>query len=166
MALAAVLAPVGRIIDTQTRKSEVQVATAGQTAFTLVLATYAIGFDVLDVYVNGLKKHIFTDYIETSATTVTFNAAMLGGESVQFIANTILNNGDQAVTNAANAASSANAAALSQAASATSEANANQSAIDANAAISQIPTSFTIPLDYGFVYDQVIAQTIDYGMVI
>jgi len=205
MALAGVLAPVGKIIDTQNRKTESIIATAGQTVFTLVAAAYVPAMDTLDVYVNGIRKDNITDYIESSATTVTFITPLLAGQKVSFVSNVVVNNGNIATNasatasaSAANALVSANNAKASEINAATAEANiianatasatsavatssaaaassatqaqqsasaANQSAIDAANAASSIPSGVTLPTDLGFVYDQVIGQVIDLGVV-
>ena len=69
---------------------EVQVATAGQTVFTLAVNEYTVGAGNLVVFVNGVRQPS-TAYTETGTTgelssTVTFNTAELeAGDQVFFI---------------------------------------------------------------------------------
>lgn len=66
---------------------EDQVATAGQTLFTLTTITYTPGNNGLFVYRNGLlqRKGAGSDYLETSTTEVTFNAGLVAGDRVTFL---------------------------------------------------------------------------------
>lgn len=64
-------------------KTEVFTATAGQTLFTLT-GTYAVGSDVLQVFVNGLLMTKTQDYTETSASSVTFTSGLSAGDEVVF----------------------------------------------------------------------------------
>ena len=50
---------------------EVFTATAAQTVFNTAF-TYTVGLNQLDVYVQGLKKLLTTDYVETDSNTITF----------------------------------------------------------------------------------------------
>ena len=68
---------VGTRIDSQ-RLS--YTATAGQTVFTA--PTYTVGASQLRVYVNGVRQFA-SEYVETNATTVTFNApGLIAGDLV------------------------------------------------------------------------------------
>lgn len=58
-------------------------ATAGQTAFTLAQTSYQPGTGSLAVYVDGVRV---TDYTETSSTVVTFDAGLIAGQEVDFVA--------------------------------------------------------------------------------
>lgn len=49
-------------------------ASAGQTVFTV--ATYAIGANSIEVYVNGVRQRITDDFTETSTTSITFTYAL------------------------------------------------------------------------------------------
>lgn len=69
------------------QKMEKQTATAGQTLFTLLSTTYAVGKNNLAVYVNGVRKFSGTDYSETSATSVTFASGLSLNDKVVFITN-------------------------------------------------------------------------------
>src|SRR3990167_2986073 len=55
-------------------------ASAGQTAFTV--ATYQTGAATLQVFVNGLRQRVTTDYVETDTTTITFNTGLMAGDEV------------------------------------------------------------------------------------
>jgi hypothetical protein len=55
-------------------------ASAGQTAFTV--ATYQTGAATLQVFVNGLRQRVTTDYVETNTTTITFNIGLVAGDEV------------------------------------------------------------------------------------
>ena len=57
-------------------------ATSGQTTFSL---TYTVG--LIDVYVNGVRL-TDSDYTASNGTSVVFNEALFGGESVDIIAYT------------------------------------------------------------------------------
>lgn len=57
-------------------------ATAGQTTFSL---TYTVG--LIDVYVNGVRL-TDSEYTASNGTSVVFNEALFGGESVDIIAYT------------------------------------------------------------------------------
>lgn len=65
---------------------ETQVATAGQTLFTLVDFEYVLGGN-LQVFINGVKqiKGATESYTETTVNTITFNDPIDAGDSVQFI---------------------------------------------------------------------------------
>ena len=61
------------------------VATSGQTVFTLTTMQYIPGVNNLAVYVNGLKQIVGQNYVETSATVVTFTTGLNVGAIVDFI---------------------------------------------------------------------------------
>jgi hypothetical protein len=62
----------------------VQVATAGQTVFTVGF-TYTIGNNTLNVLVNGSKQIATLNYIETNTSTVTFVDGLNVGDVVEFV---------------------------------------------------------------------------------
>jgi len=61
---------------------ERQVATAGQTAFTLT-NSYVVGTNGITVYVNGILQTI-AEYVETSNSVITFNTSLTAGDNVDF----------------------------------------------------------------------------------
>jgi hypothetical protein len=61
-----------------------QVATAGQTAFTVGF-TYTVGNNSLNVLVNGSKQIVTLNYVETNGTTITFLTGLNVGDVVEFI---------------------------------------------------------------------------------
>ena len=61
-----------------------QVATAGQTAFTVGF-TYTVGNNSLSVLVNGSKQIVTLNYTETSSTIVTFVDGLNVGDVVEFV---------------------------------------------------------------------------------
>jgi hypothetical protein len=61
-----------------------QVATAGQTAFTVGF-TYTVGNNSLNVLVNGSKQIVGLNYVETNGTTVTFVDGLNVGDVVEFV---------------------------------------------------------------------------------
>ena len=61
---------------------ERQVATAGQTAFTLT-NSYVVGTNGITVYVNGILQTI-AEYVETSNSIITFNTSLTAGDNVDF----------------------------------------------------------------------------------
>jgi len=61
-----------------------QVATAGQTAFTVGF-TYTVGNNSLNVLVNGSKQIVTLNYTETSSTIVTFVDGLNVGDVVEFV---------------------------------------------------------------------------------
>lgn len=68
-------------------------ATQSQTVFTLTTITYTPGTNTLNVYVNGSKQVLTTDYIETNSTTVTFVSGLNVGDVVDFTTAAILSVG-------------------------------------------------------------------------
>jgi hypothetical protein len=67
------------------QRTERQVAVAAQTVFTLTEFEYEPETGNIAVYVDGLRKFQPTDYVEDSATTITFVTPMAGGEVVQVV---------------------------------------------------------------------------------
>lgn len=65
--------------------TEVQVATAGQTSFTLTSMIYTPTTHTLGVYIDGVNQVVNNSYVETSATTVTFVSGLHVGAVVKFI---------------------------------------------------------------------------------
>jgi hypothetical protein len=61
-----------------------QVATAGQTVFTVGFA-YTVGNNSLSVLVNGSKQIVTLNYVETNGTTVTFVDGLNVGDVVEFV---------------------------------------------------------------------------------
>lgn len=71
----------GEFFDT-----ELQTATAGQTLFTLATVLYTPGQNNIAVYVNGIRMvGNGQDYIELSATEVSFVDALADGDQVYFV---------------------------------------------------------------------------------
>ena len=66
------------------RSQNYQLATAGQTAFTVGF-TYTPGNNSLNVLVNGSKQIVTLNYTETNTTTVTFLTGLNVGDVVEFI---------------------------------------------------------------------------------
>ena len=60
-----------------------QIATAGQTVFTLF--TYTIGYKHLPVFVNGSKQIKSLNYTESSTSSVTFGSGLNVGDIVEFV---------------------------------------------------------------------------------
>ena len=60
------------------------VATAGQTI--VVAPTYVIGNSSLQVYLNGVKQVVTSDYTETSQSSITFASGLTVGDEVELIA--------------------------------------------------------------------------------
>jgi hypothetical protein len=84
-----------------TTSEEVQIATAGQTVFTLTTMQYQPGTNNLVVYVDGVNQVEggSYSYVETSSTVVTFTAGLHVGAVVKFVSAEILSTG---VTDASN----------------------------------------------------------------
>ena len=68
-----------------TTEEESQVATQGQTVFTLTTFDYSPGTNNLAVFVNGSKQVAGLNYSETSLNTVTFLTGLNVGDVVEFI---------------------------------------------------------------------------------
>lgn len=66
---------------------EVQMMSAGQTLVVLTTMAYVVGNHSLTVLVDGLVVDE-ADYTQTSATSITFASAFIGGEQATFITNT------------------------------------------------------------------------------
>jgi len=60
-----------------------QTATSGQTVFTGL--SYTTSNNSMQVFVNGLKKVITLQYIETNSTTITFLSGLTTGDIVEFV---------------------------------------------------------------------------------
>lgn len=58
-----------------------QTASAGQTLFVLG-STYQVGSSGLQVFVNGLRQRVVSDYAETSGSSITFTYPMRAGDEV------------------------------------------------------------------------------------
>lgn len=54
------------------------VATAGQTVFTV--PSYSVGINAIQVFLNGVKLSVATDYAETNTTTVTLSSGASSGD--------------------------------------------------------------------------------------
>lgn len=65
--------------STQGAQNPVNVATSGQTLFTV--SEYGLG-GYLMVFVDGLLKEFNTDYTETSTTSITFATGLTAGQRV------------------------------------------------------------------------------------
>lgn len=76
-----------------TGETETQVATNGQTVFTLTTMQYQTGSDNLAVFVNGSKQIVTVNYNETNATTVTFVSGLSAGDKVEFSTASLVNTG-------------------------------------------------------------------------
>jgi hypothetical protein len=78
-----------------TTAEEVQIATAGQTVFTLTTMQYAPGTNNLVVYVDGVNQIEGGAYsfVETSSTVVTFTAGLHVGAVVKFVSAEVLSTG-------------------------------------------------------------------------
>lgn len=59
-------------------------ATAGQTVFTV--PTYVVAANTLQVFVNGIKVLVSSDYTETNQNTITFGVGLSAGDEVEVIA--------------------------------------------------------------------------------
>lgn len=66
------------------QSAQTQVATGGQTAFSLA-ESYTPGIGALSVYVNGVRMALSHDYLETNSTLVTFTYPLAAGDRVLFI---------------------------------------------------------------------------------
>lgn len=73
-----------------TGETEIQTATAGQTVFTLNTIVYLPGSGTLTVFVDGVNQYEGStySYVETNATTVTFNGGLHEGALVRFTTGT------------------------------------------------------------------------------
>ena len=71
-------------INVKSADQDDQVATAGQTAFTVGF-TYTVGNNSLSVLVNGSKQIDTLNYTETSSTIVTFVDGLNVGDIVEFV---------------------------------------------------------------------------------
>lgn len=83
--------------------------TAGQTVFNLTVFAYAVGTASLDIFVNGVRQNLGSDFTETSASSFTFTTTDIETTDV------IVAVGKVGLTGANNAAASAAASAASAA---------------------------------------------------
>lgn len=68
--------------------SELQIATAGQTVFTLNTISYIPGSNNLRVSIQGATQYLAAGaYVETSSNTVTFSSGLEAGDQVLFTVN-------------------------------------------------------------------------------
>jgi hypothetical protein len=76
-------------------EEEVQVATAGQTVFTLTTTEYQPSTNTLSVFVDGVNQYdgVSYSYVETNSTTVTFSAGLHVGALVKFTTAQTLSSG-------------------------------------------------------------------------
>jgi hypothetical protein len=76
-------------------EEEIQVATAGQTVFTLTTMQYQPGTNSLTVFVDGVNQYDGSSYayVETSSTVVTFTAGLHVGALVKFTTAQTLSSG-------------------------------------------------------------------------
>ena len=65
-------------------QQDYQTAIAGQTVFTVGF-TYTVGYNLLNVLVNGSKQVVTLNYTETSSTIVTFVDGLNVGDIVEFV---------------------------------------------------------------------------------
>jgi hypothetical protein len=63
---------------------ESQVATSGQTVFTLTTMTYVPGSNMLSVFIDGVNQILDEAFTETDSTTVTFTEGLHLGANVRF----------------------------------------------------------------------------------
>jgi hypothetical protein len=63
---------------------ESQVATSGQTVFTLTTMTYVPGSNSLSVFIDGVNQQLGVAFTETNSTTVTFSSGLHVGAKVRF----------------------------------------------------------------------------------
>lgn len=77
--------------------SSLVTATAGQTVVTT--PTYVVGTNTIQVYVNGLKVILGTDFIETSTTSITFSSGLTLGDEVEIVVVQSLTIGTAAASN-------------------------------------------------------------------
>lgn len=78
--------PTGNVTISATGAAdqENQIATAGQTVFTLTTMTYVPGSNTLSVFIDGVNQLLDDAFIETSSTVVTFTAGLHVGANVRF----------------------------------------------------------------------------------
>lgn len=72
------------VIDVSNVNQESQVATAGQTVFTLTTMTYEPGSNSLSVFIDGVNQILDEAFTETSSTVVTFTEGLHVGAKVRF----------------------------------------------------------------------------------
>lgn len=76
-----------------TSETEIQVATLGQTVFTLTTMQYQPNLNNLQVFVDGVNQYdgVGYSFVETNSTTVTFSSGLHLGALVKFTTATTLN---------------------------------------------------------------------------
>ena len=67
-----------------TNQQESQIATSGQTVFTLTTMDYLPGSNTLSVFVDGVNQLLGEAFTETNSTTVTFTEGLHVGANVRF----------------------------------------------------------------------------------
>lgn len=77
--------------------SSLVTATAGQTVVST--PTYTVGTNTIQVYVNGLKVILGTDFTETSTTSITFASGLTLGDEVELLVVQSLTIGTAAASN-------------------------------------------------------------------
>lgn len=77
---------ISQVNSVNTLVPENQIATAGQVLITLLLFTYAPNTDTLMVFVNGVLQVSGVDYLESSASTITFTSPLSAGDRVSVTA--------------------------------------------------------------------------------
>lgn len=85
-------------------------ATAGQTLFTLTEFAYQVGTGSLQIYINGARQRITSDFTETSNSSVTLTSGVEAGDIV-VIAGLVGGTAAQAAAGSAQIAVTAQAAA-------------------------------------------------------
>jgi hypothetical protein len=78
--------------------TQVITATAGQVTFALTVFTYLPGTDTLQIYRNGLRLTLGTDYLETNSSTVTLTTAAAAGDEFLFQSGNVIKNGNALVS--------------------------------------------------------------------
>lgn len=76
-----------------------QIATEGQTVFTLASNSYIVGVNNITIIVNGVLQFTPEDFTETNSTTITFTSGLTAGDKVDFYIN---DNNTSFETNASN----------------------------------------------------------------
>ena len=74
-----------------TGEEETQIATQGQTVFTLTTLQYKLATNNLLVFINGSKQVLGTNFTETSSTVITFVNGLNVGDVVDFCTATPIN---------------------------------------------------------------------------
>ena len=147
-------------------KSQVFIATEGQTDFTITQFTYTPGNGALTIYVNRAKLKA-ADVTELTTTTFRIPACDVDDE-VEVVANTAIQDPSSAVAQAQAAAAAASASETNAAASETnagiSESNAATS--ETNAAASAAIAASYVPMDWTGDWITAVAYVINDGVSI